>query len=140
MHRDHTGGAPTVGLLSSEADGGFVEDVTVTDARVHDVTDSPLSDEQMDALPIAQGTAMGMLERANVTAGETVVVTCVSGGVVLVLVQRAEARWATVIAATSGGKASDVLAAGSSHTVDRNEAEARVRREPTTWGISASGS
>lgn len=119
LYRDHTGDAPPVGLLGSEADGGFAEFVTVTDTQAHDVTDSPLSDEQLATLPIAYGTAMGMLERANITAGETVVVTGASGGVGLALVQLARARGATVLAVTSGDKASEVLAAGASHTVDR---------------------
>lgn len=119
LYRDHTRDAPPVGLLGSEADGGFAEFVAVAAEQAHDVTGSPLSDEQLAALPVAYGTAMGMLERAHVTAGETVVVTGASGGVGLALVQLAGARGANVIAVTSGDKAAEVLAAGASHTVDR---------------------
>ncbi len=119
LYRDHGRDAPPVGLLGSEADGGFAEYVTVNAAQAHDMTNSPLSDEQLAALPVAYGTAMGMLERAAITAGETVVVTGASGGVGLALVQLASARGATVIAVTSADKAGDVRAAGAEHTVDR---------------------
>lgn len=120
LYRDDARDAPPIGLLGSEADGGFAEFVTVSAEQAHDVTGSPLSDEQLAALPVAYGTAMGMLERADITRGETVVVTGASGGVGLALVQLAATRAARVIAVTSGGKADDVLAAGASHTVDRN--------------------
>lgn len=83
------------------------------------MTDSPLSDEQLAALPVAYGTAMGMLERADITKGETLVVTGASGGVGLALVQLAAARGTKVIAVTSASKAADVSAAGAQHTVDR---------------------
>ncbi len=137
LYRDHTPGAPPVGLLGSEADGGFAEFVTATEDRTHDVTDSPLSDEQLAALPVAYGTAMGMLERADVAAGETVVVTGASGGVGLALVQLAKARGATVIAVTSGDKTTDVLAAGASHTVDRNGDPAQQIARYSPEGVDA---
>lgn len=85
--------ANPIGLLGSEADGGFAQYVVVADQRAHDVTDSPLSDEQLACLPVAYGTAAGMLERAHVRGGETVVVTGASGGVGFVLVQLVAAPW-----------------------------------------------
>jgi hypothetical protein len=45
-----------IGLLGSEADGGFAELVVVEHARVHDVAGSPLSDEELACLPVAYGT------------------------------------------------------------------------------------
>lgn len=120
LYRDETRDAPPVGLLGSEADGGFAQFVTVSADQAHDVTASPLSDEQLAALPVAYGTAMGMLERAGIAEGETLVVTGASGGVGLALVQLAAARGAQVIAVTSGTKAADVIAAGAAHAVDRN--------------------
>jgi len=42
--------------------------VAIDFPRVHDVTDSPVSDEQLACLPIAYGTATGRLERANLGA------------------------------------------------------------------------
>ncbi len=120
LYRDKARDAPPLGLLGSEADGGFAQFVTASAEQVHDVTASPLSDEQLAALPVAYGTAMGMLERAGIAEGETLVVTGASGGVGLALVQLAAARGAQVIAVTSGSKAADVLSAGAAHAVDRN--------------------
>lgn len=123
LYRDGAPDAPPVGILGSEADGGFAQFVTVRAEQAHDVTCSPLSDEQLAALPVAYGTAMGMLERAAIQNGETVVITGASGGVGLALVQLAAARGANVIALTSGSKADDVLAAGAQLTIDRKSAD-----------------
>ena len=85
-------GEPSIeGVLGSEQDGAFAEYLCVPTDRVHDVTDSPLSDEQLACLPIAYGTATGMLERAALGAGERVLVTGASGGVGIALVQLAAA-------------------------------------------------
>ena len=96
--------AGPIGLLGSEADGGFAGYVVAADGRAHDVTDSPLSDEQLAALPVAYGTAAGMLARGRIGAGETVFVTGSSGGVGLAAVQLASARGARVVALTAAGK------------------------------------
>lgn len=111
--------ARPVDVLSSERDGGFAEYVVVPAARAHVVSDSPLSDVELAALPIAYGTALGMVERASVTAGETVLVTGASGGVGLAAVQLLAARGAQVVAVCSGPKAPQVRAAGARAFVDR---------------------
>lgn len=108
-----------VDVLGSERDGGFAEYVVAPSARVHDVTDSPLDDEQLAALPIAYGTALGMLERGGVREGHTILVTGASGGVGLAAVQLAHARGARVVAVCSGDKADAVRAAGADEVVDR---------------------
>ena len=117
---DHEGPEAVVaGLLGSEQDGGFAQYVVVADQRAHDVSGSPLSDDQLACLPIAYGTAMGMLERAGVTAGETVCVTGASGGVGYALVQLAAVRGARVIALTSEGRQDAVARAGADAVVLR---------------------
>jgi NADPH:quinone reductase-like Zn-dependent oxidoreductase len=113
IYADDDPAAPVAGLLGSERDGGFAEYVVVDAERAHDVSASPLSDEQVACLPIAYGTAMGMLERAGVGAGEVVCVTGASGGVGHALVQLAAARGARVVALTSTGHRDAVLAAGA---------------------------
>ncbi|MGB5952712.1 MAG: zinc-binding dehydrogenase [Ornithinimicrobium sp.] len=120
LYRDETLDAPPVGLLGSEADGGFAEFVVVDAGQAHDVTGSSLTDAQLAALPVAYGTAMGMLERAGVGDGETIVVTGASGGVGLALVQLAVARGAKVLAVSSGDKGEALLEAGASHVFDRS--------------------
>ncbi|MCD2191145.1 zinc-binding dehydrogenase [Actinomycetospora soli] len=112
--------AAIVAVMGSEYDGGFAEYVVVDVDRVHDVTDSPLDDEQLACLPIASGTAMGMLERGGVLAGETVVVTGASGGVGLAAVGLAAARGARVTAVTEHAKAALVESAGAMTTLDRS--------------------
>lgn len=110
-----------VDVLGSERDGGFAEFVVVAADCVHDMTDSPLADQQLAALPIAYGTALGMLERGGVGRGQTVLVTGASGGVGLPAVQLASTRGARVVAVCSGSKSAAVLEAGASTTVDRQQ-------------------
>lgn len=123
IYRDQNRDAPPVGLLGSEADGGFAQYVTVPSASAHDMTDSPLSDEQLACLPVAYGTAMGMLERVGLDAGETILVTGASGGVGLALVQLAAARSAAVVALCSAAKAEQVRAAGATSVVSRDHGD-----------------
>jgi NADPH:quinone reductase-like Zn-dependent oxidoreductase len=111
--------AHPIDVLGSERDGGFAQYVVVPRERAHPVDDSPLSDAQLAALPIAYGTALGMLERGGVAEGHTVVVTGASGGVGLAAVQLASARGARVVAVCSGGKADAVREAGADLVVDR---------------------
>lgn len=120
MYLDDSVQAPPIGLLGSEADGGFAEYVVVPATHAHDVSESPLSDEQLACLPVAYGTAMGMLERAALQAGETVLILGASGGVGLALVQLAAARGSYVVAVTSAAKANHVREAGASEVVLRD--------------------
>lgn len=113
---------PVEGVLGSEEDGGFAEHLCVPTDRVHDVTVSPLSDEQLACLPIAYGTAIGMLERVVLAAGERVLVTGASGGVGIALVQLAAARGAEVVAVTTRRTADAVQRAGASRVVVRDGA------------------
>lgn len=113
---------PIEGVLGSEMDGAFAEYLCVPVEQIHDVTDSPLSDEQLACLPIAYGTATGMLERAGVTSGERVLVTGASGGVGVALVQLAAARGAEVVAMTTRRAADAVRRAGASSVVLRDAA------------------
>lgn len=122
--------ANAIGLLGSERDGGFAEYVAVEDRRAHDVDDSPMSDENLAVLPIAYGTAVGMLERAEVRAGERVLVTGASGGVGTALIQLAKARGCTVIAVTSEPKRTHVLEAGASEVLLRDAVPVDVLGEP----------
>lgn len=112
--------ANPVGLMGSEWDGGYAEYVIAPAKRVHHVMDSPLSDAQLAALPTAYGTALGMIERAQVQEGDIVLVTGASGGVGLALVQLARARGAKVLAVSSGSKLTPVRTAGAHEVIDRS--------------------
>jgi NADPH:quinone reductase-like Zn-dependent oxidoreductase len=111
--------ANPVGLMGSERDGGYAQYVTAPVERVHDVTASPLTDDQLAALPTAYGTALGMVERGRLREGETALVSGASGGVGLALVQIARARGARVLAISSVYKMDAVRRAGAHGVVDR---------------------
>ena len=110
-------------VLGSERDGGFAEYVVVPEDRAHVVDGSPLSETQLASLPIAYGTALGMLERGGVRAGHRVLVTGASGGVGLAAVQLARARGARVVAVCGADKAAAVLDAGADRVVDRGRGQ-----------------
>lgn len=112
--------ANAIGLLGSECDGGFAQFVAVEARRAHDMTASPLSDQELAALPIAYGTAVGMLERAGLARGERILITGASGGVGLALVQLAAARGCFVAAITTEDKREQLLAAGASQVLLRD--------------------
>lgn len=127
--------ANPVGLMGSERDGGYAEFVTAPVERVHDVTESPLTDDQLATLPIAYGTALGMIERGRLRRGETVLVSGASGGVGIALVQIALARGARVVAISSGRKIESVRAAGAHEVVDRGRDVAEQIRAAAPEGI-----
>ena len=68
-----------VRIVGSEIDGGFAQFHVSSADRLHDVDDSPLTDEELACLPIAYATALGMIEAAGCAAGERVLVTGASG-------------------------------------------------------------
>lgn len=111
--------ANPVGLMGSERDGGYAEYVTAPAERVHDVTESPLAEDQLASLPTAYGTALGMIERGRLREGETVLVSGASGGVGIALVQIARARGARVLAISSGSKIESVREAGAHEVINR---------------------
>jgi len=106
-------------VVGSEVDGGFAQFHVSSATRLHDVTGSPLSDEQLACLPIAYATALGAVERAGCEVGERVLVTGASGGVGNAAVQILAARGCHVVALTSPGKEADVAASGANDVVAR---------------------
>lgn len=110
-------------IVGSETDGGFAQFHVSSAERVHVVDESPLSDVQLACLPIAYATALGMVEAADCSAGERVLVTGASGGVGLAAIQILAARGCTVIAYTSSGKEAAVAAAGAHEVVVRDDVD-----------------
>ena len=66
--------------LGSECDGGFAQ-FTKAPSRETFKVDCDWTDVELASLPCAYSTAEGMLHRANVVEGETVLITGASGGV-----------------------------------------------------------
>ncbi|MEX0346799.1 MAG: alcohol dehydrogenase family protein [Rhizobiaceae bacterium] len=91
------------GYFGSECDGGFAE-YTKVDARNVAAIHTDLSDAELATFSCSYTTAEGMLERADVTDTDTVLVPGASGGVGGALVQLAKRRGARVIAMASEAK------------------------------------
>lgn len=104
--------------FGSECDGAFAQ-YTKAPSRETSKVDSTWSDVELASLPCAYSTAEGMLHRAGVAAGETVLITGASGGVGSSAVQLAKRRGATVIAVSGDGKAEQVRALGADRVVSR---------------------
>jgi NADPH:quinone reductase-like Zn-dependent oxidoreductase len=109
-------------LLGSERDGGFADYVTVPAGNVHRI-EGPLSDAELATFPVAYGTALRMLNRAEVGEGETVLITGASGGVGSALVQLAAVRGALPIAMVGAGKQEAVRELGAVEAIDRDIAD-----------------
>ena len=107
------------GLIGSERDGGFAEYVAVPAENAH-VIESDLSDAELATFPTAYVTSLRMLNRARVSAGETVLVTGASGGVGSGLVQLARLRGARVIALVGSGKEDQARALGTELVITRD--------------------
>jgi NADPH:quinone reductase-like Zn-dependent oxidoreductase len=80
---------------------------------------SELSDIEIASFPCSYSTAENLLTRANVKAGERVLVTGASGGVGSAAVQLAKARGAYVMAVTSPAKSDAVHELGADKTLSR---------------------
>jgi NADPH:quinone reductase-like Zn-dependent oxidoreductase len=113
-------GSPSA-LVGSEVDGGFGEFHVSAVDRVHDVTNSPLSDAQLACLPIAYATALGMIGAADCRQHERVLVTGASGGVGLAAVQLLAHLGCRVIAYTTEAKSSVVTASGADEILIRGQ-------------------
>lgn len=106
--------------IGSEYDGAFAQYCLVEERDLYDVTNAPLSDVEIAAIPCAFGTAAGLLHRAGVGAGQEVLITGASGGVGLAAVQLATRMGARVTGITSAAKAGCVRDEGAVQTLDRD--------------------
>ena len=100
--------------FGSECDGGFAEYTKVAAIHAHRI-ESGLSDVELASFPCAYSAAENMLMRADLAAGETILITGASGGV-----GSAKRRGATVLAITSASKAEQVKTLGADKIIPRN--------------------
>ncbi len=115
--------------LGSERDGGFADYVTVPATNVHRI-ESPLTDPELASFPTAYATALRMLNRAGVAAGETVLITGASGGVGSALIQLAVVRGARPVALVGAGKAGAAVELGAVRAVDRDTPDLAAALDP----------
>lgn len=106
--------------FGSECDGGFAEYTVVSSKHAYPIK-SDLTDVELASFPCSYSTAENMLSRANVSEGETVLITGASGGVGSAAVQLAKARGAKIIGVTSKAKAEKVLKIGVDKVIMRDE-------------------
>ena len=105
--------------FGSECDGGFAEFTKVPAVHAHRI-ESPLSDAELASFPCAYSAAENMFARADLTAGETVLITGASGGVGSAAVQLARRRDAHVIAVAGASKAAQVESLGAHRVIARD--------------------
>ncbi|WMC12270.1 alcohol dehydrogenase family protein [Oceanimonas pelagia] len=119
MHAPSTTSGPyELVTFGSECDGGYAQYAT---APAHETfaVESSLSDAELASFPCAWSTAEGMLERADLKAGERVLITGASGGVGSAAVQLAKRRGAEVIAVCAEHKFDAVRALEADRLVSR---------------------
>jgi NADPH:quinone reductase-like Zn-dependent oxidoreductase len=107
------------GYFGSESDGGFAEYACVGQKNIKPV-DSHLSDAELATFSCSSTTAEGMLNRAHVGEGDTVLVTGASGGVGSALIQLAKRRGATVVAMASEAKHDAIRPIGADALLGRS--------------------
>ena len=104
-----------IGYFGSECDGGYAEYVKIDERYVHPI-DSDLSDAELATFATSWITAENMLNRASVSAGDTILIPGASGGVGSALIQLANRRGATTIAMASKSK-HDAVAGFDPHAI-----------------------
>lgn len=99
--------------LGSELDGAFAQYCLLQEDEIFDVSASPLSNEEIAAIPCGFGTAFNMLSRSGVGKGQRVLITGASGVVGLAAVQLAKLLGAQVTGIAAEEKADAVRQAGA---------------------------
>jgi NADPH2:quinone reductase len=118
----------------SGGSGGYAEQAVVA---VEDLIPVPAGVDVRDAAALLHDgvTALGLMERVGVKAGDWVLVTAAAGGMGLLLVQLARAAGGRVVAAARGTRKLDTVRdAGADATVDYSEAGWAERVRELTAG------
>ncbi|WP_321328417.1 alcohol dehydrogenase family protein [uncultured Ilyobacter sp.] len=106
--------------MASDFDGAFAQFVKVPASEVFPV-DCDWSDAELGTIPCAYGTAENMINRANVSKGDHVLVAGASGGVGSAAVQLAKRRGAIVTAIAGESKLEKIKAIGADNVIPRNK-------------------
>lgn len=106
--------------FGSECDGAFAQYTRAPAAETYKV-ECNWSDAELASIPCAYSTAEGMLHRADVRAGQRVLITGASGGVGSAAVQLAKRRGAEVAAIAARSKIGMVESLGASRVIPREE-------------------
>lgn len=125
-------------VMAVIATGGFAEQVTAPAAQVFPLADG-IEDVIAAGFPIAYGTShLALRYRADLKAGETLLVHGAAGGVGLTAVEIGKRLGATVIAtATGDAKLAVARAAGADHLIDARAEDLRDQIKALTEGRGA---
>ncbi len=107
--------------LGSERDGGFAQFVVAPSADTYAVN-SGLTDAELAAVPCAFGTAENLISRAQLRAGERVLITGSSGNVGIAAIQLAKRRGAHVTAIAAPDKIPNLMSVGADAGLERGAA------------------
>lgn len=124
IYNDEGDSLADIDYIGHGRDGGFAEYVTVPAENAHAV-ETALTDPELATFCCAYVTGEHMLNRARVTAGETVLITGASGGVGSGLIQLCRVRGARPVAVAGPGKEAAVGAVGAEVVVRRDERDFR---------------
>ena len=118
--------------------GGYAEEVVAPANCVYAIPDS-MDWASAAAFPIAYGTShVGLVERANLQAGEFLVVHGAAGGVGLTAVEIGKYLGATVIASAGGPEKLEIARQhGADHLIDYTKENVRDRVKELTGGLGA---
>ncbi|MFC0863195.1 NADPH:quinone oxidoreductase family protein [Sphaerimonospora cavernae] len=130
-----TGPAPGDRVMAFCGIGGYAEQVVVTAERVHPIPDD-MNLDHAAAFPVVYGTSYhGLVDRARLRAGETLLVLGASGGVGLTAVQIGKVLGARVIAAASSEEKLNLCAEhGADELIDYRETDLASRLKEITGG------
>ncbi len=120
--------SPRQRVMAALDHGGFAEQAVAREADIFPIPDE-MDFATAAGFPIAYGTAYGALRwRADLRAGELLLVTGAAGGVGLSAVEVGKALGATVIAGASGvDKLALAAARGADHVIDYRVEDLRAR-------------
>lgn len=107
------------GYFGSECDGGYAEYTTI-DYRNVGAIDSDLSSAELATFSCSYSTAEGMLARANVKKGDSILIAGASGGVGSALIQLAKRRGALVLGLAAEHKHAELKKLGADVLFRRN--------------------
>jgi len=115
--------------------GGYAEQVAVPAERVHRIPDG-MDLDHAAAFPVVYGTSFhGLVDRARLRAGETLLVLGAAGGVGLAAVQIGRALGARVVAAASSPEKLRLCAAhGADELIDYRDQDLAARLAEVTGG------
>ena len=105
--------------MASDFDGAFAEYVKVPAREVFPV-DCRWTDVELATIPCSYATAENMLHRANLQAGQHVLITGASGGVGSAAIQLARRRGAHITAITSADKIEAIRQLGCDQLLTRD--------------------